>query len=681
MYHVNDVVPTSVMSDDIDDEGVFNPNVTTINKANNYSYDGIGNLVRDSIAGIALIDWTAYGKIKSITHRPGFMQIVNGDTTYPPDLCFNYDAQGNRISKIVKPRTAMGLKAPSYYTSTYYVRDAQGNVQSVYTKHDSTEISTLYFKQTEKHIYGSNHIGIDETQKQLLGLTPNADTSNHYLGKKVYELTNHLDNILTTVSDKKMQVNPQSPIYVYCSPDAGQMSIDSIGGMKIQPRIQFGGVAFPFKTISGQTYNVRFYFRQGNTNTDSVSGDQPVASIQNSTGAYTYINLPTTGSYVMNYPSVDTIAYFKPQYYLTGSTPNHYFYIDSLQITQAGSTADTIVAYTSDISSVAFTSGFGAPLQGMTWSAGSDPLAFNGKRKDDEVYGSGNLYDYGARMYDSRLGRFLSTDPYFKKFAYYTPYQYAGNKPIECVDLDGLEEINKQVLNVDKEGWATVTIQVKEGTSSLSNGGALLIHNQSGTSTRTKSNALNQVLGINNPNSVGGNPNIIPLLGGGQGAVSTAGGGIDAPKYNLKFKQSDLAQTGVQILENPKKETQTPTMNEGKYFTLLVPPDPAPGGKSSEHLPIDSKENDLVSIITNHVSKAVSQTQQSDNQIKSILITYPEGGGFGNAANKVSEQLRKQYPNAEIKTQTTDENTTGSLRGNVSVDAVGSPQQNLKKGE
>ncbi|KEZ94298.1 RHS repeat-associated core domain-containing protein [Nonlabens ulvanivorans] len=65
---------------------------------------------------------------------------------------------------------------------------------------------------------------------------------------------------------------------------------------------------------------------------------------------------------------------------------------------------------------------------------------FNGKEKDDEVKGGGAQYDYGFRIYDSRLGKFLSQDPLFRGYPFYTPYQFAGNRPIQAMDLDGLEE-------------------------------------------------------------------------------------------------------------------------------------------------------------------------------------------------------------------------------------------------
>jgi hypothetical protein len=45
------------------------------------------------------------------------------------------------------------------------------------------------------------------------------------------------------------------------------------------------------------------------------------------------------------------------------------------------------------------------------------------------------------RIYDPRLGRFLSVDPLTLSYPFYTPYQFAGNKPIWAVDLDGAEEL------------------------------------------------------------------------------------------------------------------------------------------------------------------------------------------------------------------------------------------------
>ncbi|MBK6730651.1 MAG: hypothetical protein IPG60_06670 [Bacteroidetes bacterium] len=84
---------------------------------------------------------------------------------------------------------------------------------------------------------------------------------------------------------------------------------------------------------------------------------------------------------------------------------------------------------------------FGMLTPGRNWSAGSEyRFGFNGKESDAETYGEGNIYDYGFRIYNSRLGKFLSVDPLTQSYPWFTPYQFAGNKPIVAIDLDGMEE-------------------------------------------------------------------------------------------------------------------------------------------------------------------------------------------------------------------------------------------------
>jgi RHS repeat-associated protein len=57
--------------------------------------------------------------------------------------------------------------------------------------------------------------------------------------------------------------------------------------------------------------------------------------------------------------------------------------------------------------------------------------------KDDEVKGSGNSLDFGARIYDSRLGRWLSIDPAFKKYPYLSSYIGFENNPTSIIDPGG----------------------------------------------------------------------------------------------------------------------------------------------------------------------------------------------------------------------------------------------------
>jgi RHS repeat-associated protein len=83
----------------------------------------------------------------------------------------------------------------------------------------------------------------------------------------------------------------------------------------------------------------------------------------------------------------------------------------------------------------------GMVIPGRNKIAENYRFGFNGKEFDPEWHGSnGTIYDYGFRIYDTRLARFLSVDPLTKSYPWYTPYQFAGNKPIVAIDLDGLEE-------------------------------------------------------------------------------------------------------------------------------------------------------------------------------------------------------------------------------------------------
>lgn len=73
--------------------------------------------------------------------------------------------------------------------------------------------------------------------------------------------------------------------------------------------------------------------------------------------------------------------------------------------------------------------------------ANSYRYGFNGKELDPEgMGGGGSTYDYGFRIYNPQIARFLSVDPLSPEYPWYTPYQFAGNKPIVAIDLDGLEE-------------------------------------------------------------------------------------------------------------------------------------------------------------------------------------------------------------------------------------------------
>jgi len=67
-------------------------------------------------------------------------------------------------------------------------------------------------------------------------------------------------------------------------------------------------------------------------------------------------------------------------------------------------------------------------------------FGFQAQEKDDEIKGEGNSINFAYRMHDPRIGRFLSIDPLSNNYPHYTPYSFSGNKVINAVELEGLEE-------------------------------------------------------------------------------------------------------------------------------------------------------------------------------------------------------------------------------------------------
>lgn len=80
---------------------------------------------------------------------------------------------------------------------------------------------------------------------------------------------------------------------------------------------------------------------------------------------------------------------------------------------------------------------FGMAMPGRKYTAPSSTYryGFNGKEKAEEI--SSGDYDYGARIYDGRLGRWLSVDPLQQKYPFLTPYNFVANTPLSAYDPDG----------------------------------------------------------------------------------------------------------------------------------------------------------------------------------------------------------------------------------------------------
>ena len=77
------------------------------------------------------------------------------------------------------------------------------------------------------------------------------------------------------------------------------------------------------------------------------------------------------------------------------------------------------------------------PFGGLIADLGSvQPYKYNGKELDRR--NGLDWYDYGARMYDPILGRFMATDPLYEMSYSENPYTYCLNNPFNRVDPTGM---------------------------------------------------------------------------------------------------------------------------------------------------------------------------------------------------------------------------------------------------
>ena len=112
-------------------------------------------------------------------------------------------------------------------TTTYYERDAQGNILSTYTKRSAAGTPPFYqdavntFEQESVTLYGSSRLGeyrpnekdsLAAAQKSIAAV----DASGllyRVRGYVHYEFTNHLGNVLAVVTDRKLSFQNSETFY------------------------------------------------------------------------------------------------------------------------------------------------------------------------------------------------------------------------------------------------------------------------------------------------------------------------------------------------------------------------------------------------------------------------------------------------------------------------------------
>jgi RHS repeat-associated protein len=100
--------------------------------------------------------------------------------------------------------------------------------------------------------------------------------------------------------------------------------------------------------------------------------------------------------------------------------------------------------------------GWGMILEGRSAvnGDGRPRFKFTGKERDAE-----SKYDYfGARYYDSRVGRWMSVDPLAERNPHLSPFNYVSNNPVVRLDLRGLSDITIHIRRIRETANSTIGI-------------------------------------------------------------------------------------------------------------------------------------------------------------------------------------------------------------------------------
>lgn len=473
LLSVNDAI-TNTTTDQLQD--FINGNTT----GDDYAYDTNGNLTKDLNKSIGSITYNHLNLPELITF------------TGKGNIRYQYDANGNKLSKLVTDNTGPSVKSTTtnYLGSFVYQNDTLQMIG-----HEEGRIRTI-FKNTDPVTFAYDYFLKDYLGDTRMVLTEQTDFGMYVATMEIEKAVT--ETALFSNMDETRAAKPAG--YPQDQTVAENSFVSRLnakaGGKKIGPSLVL-------KVMAGDTIQIRtnaFYKTTTPEKNKNATPEDMVVSLLNVFGGTTtsdvshaarqaenlspFRNFNSNDYQRMKERDPDGNREDKPKAYLNFVLFDEQFKLveNNSGVRQVKGEADElqtlavdkmvmqksgfIYVYTSnetaqdvyfDNITVQTISGplleethyypFGLTMEAISNNAlkglnyAENRLKYNGKELQNKEFADGsglNWYDYGARMYDAQIGRWQVMDAMMDKIPSITPYNYCLNNPVRLLDPTGM---------------------------------------------------------------------------------------------------------------------------------------------------------------------------------------------------------------------------------------------------
>jgi RHS repeat-associated protein len=410
-----------------------------------YAYDQLNRLKKSR--GIIGLDgsnnWEGITDAEPYRYQSLYEYDANGNITY----CDRHDEDGLRYDALRYNYQLSGAAGRLLRNRLYLVKDSEEDIEV-------TDIGDF-----------PNH---EPTFQDPYNAAGNINTANSYsydaLGNLTKDATAGISAIDWTVAGKVKDVHRVGgsalPKLHFAYGASGQRILKQVG----QPGIDEG--AYREHYIRDAQGNIMATYRYTNATATSLKlnerplyGSSRLGSLRKEVEVY---NAPTSVN-----PGANPVQLVELNYELTDHLGNVGAVVTGRLLTNLFG----VTPCQAELVSATGYEAFGGVQTGRHWNSGAAHNGFNGMRKENELNGAeGMAYDFGARLYDSRIGKWSSVDDLHGHNPQSSPYTFVNNTPVIAIDPDG-NKIKYVVRGADRRHLKSVirTLRASETANTMFN--------------------------------------------------------------------------------------------------------------------------------------------------------------------------------------------------------------------